>query len=271
MTFQLNGARCLVTGASRGLGRHIARSLAERGATLHLVARSQPDLERVAAELRGASVHIHAIDVTDRAAVEALASTLPPIDVLVNNAGIEIISYFHELPVSELLRILDVNLTSALVLTRLLLPGMVERRRGHIVNIASLAGKTGPPLAETYAATKAGLVAFTQSLRASYAGTGVSASAVCPGFIHGEGMYADRAVRSGGKPPALVGSSPPEEVGEAVVRAILHDEPERFVTPTPARLLAAINALQPRLIGWLAGRLHLREMYEKQAEPHRKS
>jgi hypothetical protein len=84
-------------------------------------------------------------------------------------------------------------------------------------------------------------------------------------------MYADRALRSGGKPPALVGSSPPEEVGEAVVRAILHDEPERFVTPTPARLLAAINALQPRLIGWLAGRLQLREMYEKQAEPHRKS
>ncbi|MEO6951192.1 MAG: SDR family NAD(P)-dependent oxidoreductase [Polyangia bacterium] len=271
MTFSLNGARCLVTGASRGLGRHIARSLAGRGAVLHLLARSKEDLQSVAAELSGSTVHIHAIDITDRAAIEALVAELPPIDVLVNNAGIETISYFHEIPVPELLKILDVNLTSALVLTRLLVPGMVERKHGHIVNIASLAGKTGPPLAETYAVTKAGLIAFTQSLRASYAGTGVSASAVCPGFIRGEGMYADRAARTGGKPPALVGSSPPEEVGEAVVRTILHDEPERFVTPTPARLLAAINAVSPRLIGWLGERLQLRAMYEKQAEHHEKS
>jgi short-subunit dehydrogenase len=257
----LSAANVLLTGASRGLGRHIALALHATGAQLHLVARSQADLDNVAAECPGATTH--ALDVTDRAALQALTRELP-VDVLVNNAGIELVAYFHELPLDEMQRILDVNLVAALTATRLVLPGMVARGRGHVVNIASLAGKSGPPLAETYAATKAGLIAFTQSLRASYAGTGVSASVVCPGFIRGEGMFADRVARNHGKPPALVGSSPPEQVGAAVVRAITKDEPELYVTPTPARLFAAIGALQPRFPGWLLRRLHLRDLYETQ-------
>jgi len=271
MSFPLSGARCLITGASRGLGRHIALALAHEGARLHLVARSAADLARVAKEVAelGAHVETHALDIVDREALSALVTRLEAeggVDVLVNNAGIETVAYFHQLPIDEMLRILEVNLTATMVLSRLVLPGMVARARGQIVNIASLAGKTGPPLSETYAITKAGMIAFTQSLRASYAGTGVSASVVCPGYIHGEGMFADRVSRSSGAPPALVGSSPPEAVGRAVVRAIIHDEPELLVTPTPARLMAAIGQLQPRFGGWLVRMLKLRSLYEQQRD-----
>ena len=268
MTFQLHGARCLVTGASRGLGRHIAVALGNEGAHLHLCARSADGLESVAREVTdvGGRAEIHAIDVTDRISVAALVHELEHegIDVLVNNAGIEKICYFHELPMDAMLAMLEVNLTASLVMTRLVIPGMVARKRGHIVNIASLAGKTGPPLAETYAVTKAGLIAFTQSLRVSYAGTGVSASAVCPGYVRGEGVFADRARRSGVGGPALAGTSAPQDVGRAVVRAIERDEPELLVTPTPARLLAALGQLQPRFPGWLLKTMGLRKIYEQQ-------
>ncbi len=271
---KLSSASCLVTGGSRGLGRHIALSLAKAGARLHLVARSKEGLDAVASEVRaqGGEVEVHALDVTDRAAVERLVEGLEAgggVDVLVNNAGIESVAYLHELPMEEMLHILDVNLTSALVLTRLLLPGMVARRRGHVVSVASLAGKAGPPLAETYAVSKAGLIALTQSLRASYAGRGVSASVVCPGYVHGEGMFADRARAAGGSPPPrLIGTSPPTAVARAVVRAIEEDHPELLVTPTPARLFAALGQLQPRFPGWLVGRLNLRDLYEKQRAEH---
>ena len=269
MPLSLKGARCLVTGASRGLGRHIALALAEEGASLHLCARSADGLRKVADEVRGigADAEAHAVDVADRAAVTALVDALDAaggVDVLVNNAGIETVDYFHEIPLEEILHILEVNLTATLVLTRLCMPGMVRRGRGHVVNIASLAGKNGPPLAETYATTKAGMIGLTQSLRASYAGTGVSASVICPGYIRGEGMFADRAHKVGGRAPRLVGTSPPEAVGRAVVRAVLGDEPELLVTPSPARLVHALGQLQPRFQGWLMGRLKLRTLYEKQ-------
>lgn len=269
MPLSLSGARCLVTGASRGLGRHIALALAHEGARLHLVARSADGLAAVAREVEalGARCEIHATDVCDRAAISSLVAALEGkggVDVLVNNAGIETVAYLHEIPMEEMLHILDVNLISTMVLTRLVIPGMVTRKRGHIVNIASLAGKTGPPLAETYATTKAGMIGFTQSLRVSYAGTGVSASVVCPGYIRGEGMFADRTQKVGGAAPKLVGTSPPEAVGLAVVRAIVRDEPELLVTPTPARLIAALGQLSPRFPGWLIRQLNLRTLYEGQ-------
>lgn len=269
MSLPLRNARCLVTGASRGLGRHIALALANQGSLLHLCARSKEGLEQVAQETRaiGVKTETHAIDVSDRAAVSALCNKLEQdggIDVLVNNAGIETVGYFHELPAERIEEMLEVNLAASLRLTRALLPGMVGRNHGHVVNIASLAGKTGPPLAETYAVTKAGLIALTQSLRASYAGSGVSSSVICPGYIRGEGMFADRVRgRDDARPPAFIGTSPPEAVGAAVVRAIREDAPELLVTPTPARLFAAVGQLQPRFPGWLVKTLGLRALYEK--------
>jgi short-subunit dehydrogenase len=275
MELQNKGA--LITGASRGLGKHIARALAGKGVRLVLAARSAKELEEVAAEVRaaGGSAAVVPADVSKLSDLEKLTAAaekeLGGIDILVNNAGIETVGMFHELPLDEMRRILEVNLISAMTLTRLVLPAMVERKRGHIVNIASLAGKAGPPLSETYAASKAGMIGFTQSLRVSYFGMGVSASAVCPGFIDAEGMFADRAKASGIAAPKLIGSSQPEGVGRAVVKVIEKDLPEILVTPGPARMLAAVSQIWPRLPGWIIRRVKLRDMYQSAAgrsSPH---
>ena len=262
---ELEGRNVVITGASRGLGRHIARALAAEKAHLVLAARSAGELEATAIDARaaGAEVRIVPTDVARRADLENLVAAAGEVDVLVNNAGIETPWEFHRIPLEEMERMLHVNLVSAMTLARFLLPGMLERQRGHIVNMASVAGKAGPPLSETYAVTKAGLIGFTQSLRASYYGTGVSASAICPGFITEAGMFADRAARDGVTPPRLLGSSTPENVARAVVRAIRRDLPEVLVTPGPARLMAATSQLFPRLPGWIIRRTHLREMYRR--------
>jgi short-subunit dehydrogenase len=160
---------------------------------------------------------------------------------------------------------LEVNLIAPMLLTQRVLPGMLARGRGHIVNISSLAGKAGPPHTETYAASKAGLIGFTQSLRASYGTRGVSASVICPGFIAGSGMFADRSRKSGVTAPRLLGTSRPESVAAAVVRAVRDNAPEILITPGPARVLAAVSQLFPRLPGWVVRKLKLPEMYERVA------
>ncbi len=263
----------IVTGASRGIGRHIARRLAREGMAIALAARSRSELDRVAAEMTAAGARAIAIaaDVADVAQLENLVREterrLGPIDVLVNNAGIGTVTPFHRIDLGEMRRVLEVNLVGAMTLTRLVLPGMVERDRGWIVNVSSLAGKAGTPLGETYGASKAGLIGFTQSLRASYDGTGVRASVVCPGFVSGEGMFADRSSATGVQAPRGMGTSSPESVAEAVLRAIRTDAPEILVTPGPGRLLAAMSQLFPRLPGWVVRRAHLRDLYEKMQTP----
>lgn len=265
----------IVTGASRGLGRHITRALAQSGVSLVLAARSAPELEAEAEELRrtGVAVHVRPTDVAhpeEQAQLVAFAqSKLGHVDVLVNNAGVEQVERFEGIDLARMRHTLGVNLVAPMALTRLVLPGMLAQQRGHIVNIASLAGKSGPPHGETYAASKAGLIGFTQSLRASYAGTGVSASAVCPGFVADEGMFADRARAAGGiGVPKLLGQSRPEAVGEAVVAAIEDDAPEMLVNPGPTRLLMTVAAAFPRMPGWLIRRMGLRDLYEKAIRPH---
>lgn len=259
----------IVTGASRGLGRHITRALAQSGVSLVLASRSRPELEVEAEELRrtGVTVHVFPTDVAHFEELAALVrfaqAKLGHVDVLVNNAGVETVEEFHAIDVDRMAHTLAVNLIAPMILTRLVLPGMLAQARGHVVNIASLAGKSGPPHSETYASSKAGLIGFTQSLRASYAGTGVSASAICPGFVGGEGMFADRARASGVAPPRLLGASRPEAVGEAVITAIEDDAPELLVNPGPTKLLMATAELFPRLPGWVVERLKLRQMYAK--------
>ena len=116
----------------------------------------------------------------------------------------------------------DVNLTAPLLLTHRLVPGMLERGRGHVVFISSIAGKVGPAFNEPYAATKAGLVGLTQSLRAEYQNAPVGFSVVCPGFIAGDGMY-ERMLEEGHRSNRLMGETSTEKISEAVVRAIRED------------------------------------------------
>jgi len=248
----LRNSVALVTGASRGIGPHIARALAREGAHVALAARSLPALEAVAADLRssGARVAVLDADVGLPAACASLVAraeeALGPVDVLVNNAGVETEGPFLSLAPETIVETVAVNLTGAILLARQALPGMLARRRGHVVNVASLGGKKGAPFDAVYCATKAGLIEWTGALRSELDGTGVSLSAICPGYVTGEGMFA----RFGIPAPRIIGSCTPEQVAAAVVDAIRRDLPEVIVNSMPMRPLLALSALSPRLGLW---------------------
>lgn len=250
----------LITGASGGLGIHMVRAFAQRGTRLVLVANPGAELNHACAEAKKLGSEATAIisDLRDRAArtqlVAEVLQRFGRIDILVNNAGIEFTAYYHEQEPQNILDVLGVNLEAPMLLTRLLLPRMLERRRGQVVNIASLAGKSGPAFEESYAASKAGLLAFTASLRATYRRTGVSASVIVPGFIEA-GIYTDLKARAGHPAPRVLGSLPPEAVARAVLRAIEEDRPEIIVNQWPVRPLLAFSALFPRAGEWLVEKM----------------
>lgn len=262
----------VLTGASRGIGPYIARALVKERMNLVLAARSAAELESVAAEARAGGVRAIAIptNVADRAALEALVAganhEFGAIDVLVNNAGIVRPSAYHKLQAEDIERMIRVNLTAPMLLSWMVLPGMLKRRRGHIVNMSSLAGKAGPPYDEPYAATKAGLIGFTESLRAEYRGTGVSASVICPGFVEGAGMYQHLGEGRGLVAPRLLGTVSPEAVARAVVRAIKRDAPEVLVNPGPTRLLMTLAELSPSLREWVMRRFGVVDLFRRAAE-----
>ncbi|MEM7138182.1 MAG: SDR family NAD(P)-dependent oxidoreductase [Myxococcota bacterium] len=260
---ELRGRTALITGASRGLGPHIATALALEGMDLVIAARSEAGLTAVADELRptGRRVVCVPTDLSDPDSLEALVERAEQedggIDLLVNNAGLEHTIVFEEIPVSTIDQIISVNLRAPMVLSRLLLPRLVERGRGHIVNVSSVAGYTGLPHSEPYCATKAALVGFSRAFRASAKACGypVGCSVVSPGFVSNAGMYDDMVKDYGVTAPALLGTSSPKDVAQAVVRAAKRDIPEVIVNPTPVRPLAVLAILLPRLASWLVERL----------------
>lgn len=258
---ELNGRVALVTGASRGIGPYIARALAAEEMRVVLTARSKEGLDATAAQLsaQGASVAVVPADLADPGAPEALAAAAQPfgpIDVLVNNAGVMTLGAYDQAVRESIEHDVRVNLVAPMLLTRLLLPGMLERGRGHIVNVSSLASKGGA-YTEVYSTTKAGLVAFTASLRASYRGTGVSASAILPGFVSEVGITVEWTERTGVALPRMAGASPPDRVAAAVVRAIRQDLPDVYVNPGPTRLVMALREVFPGLAERLVPRLGL--------------
>lgn len=271
----LQGRSALVTGASRGLGRRIARALAGEGMHVALAARSAEALEELARELEGADRRAVALptDLSRRDEIESLArraeDELGQVDLVVNNAGVLAPSSYHFRDPDEIEHGVHVNLLAPMLLTRLLLPGMVERGRGHVVNLASLAGKSAPGFEAVYGATKAGLIGFTQSLRREYRGDGVSASAVCPGYVSETGMYAHRAEQTGITAPKHVGRASPDAVARAVVRAVEKDLPELLVNSVPVRPLLMISELSPSLGEALTRGLDMFRPFEEAAQAAR--
>jgi short-subunit dehydrogenase len=170
---------------------------------------------------------------------------LGPIDILVNNAGLEFAGPFLERSADEIAGLTDVNLLAVMLTTRSALPGMLERGRGHVVNIASLAGKVSFPYLAPYCAAKHGVVGFTAALRAEHGDEPVGFTAICPGFISRVGLFG-RLQERVGEPPGPVRTLPPERVGEAVVKAIRERSPEIIVNPPGARPLILLSALAPR-------------------------
>lgn len=181
---ELQGAHVLVTGGSRGIGAALAKEFAKSGAKVSLTARTTDAIESLAAELGG---HAFPADLLDPASVDGLIDRVEaeagPIDVLVNNAGLEGHGWFHELDVDTARRVLHLNLEAPIVLTRNVLPGMIERGRGHLVFTSSLAGTGGFPGLAVYGATKAGLTNFVAALRMELAGTGINTTVVAPGPV----------------------------------------------------------------------------------------
>lgn len=254
----------------------MAEALADMGMNLALVAYPGAGLEslRIQIAKKGGRVIAFPADLRDHSqrhsVVEKVLAEFGRIDVLVNNAGVEFTSAYHDLPEKNIQEIIAVNLEAPMILTRLILPGMLQHKSGHIVNISSLAGRSGPAYQEAYSATKAGLIAFTFSLRATYRGTGVSASVVTPGFVEA-GIYADLKERTHCAAPALLGTSPPQSVARAVVHCIQNDAPEIIVNRWPVKPLLALCIIWPSFAAWIIDKIGTNKFFQRVVEAQKKS
>lgn len=263
MSQTLSGQTVLLTGASRGLGVHIARALAGAGADLVLTARDADKLGAVAAECAGLGVktRVVAADVARAGDRARLVEEAGPVDVLVNNAGLEIAVALLDQTDEDVDRQLSINLVAPIDLTRRVLPGMIARKRGVIVNVSSMSGKSPTPYNSIYAATKFGLNGFTASVALELEGTGVHIGAVCPSFVAEAGMWAD----SGAKAPAMLKEVPPAKVARGVLKVIAGAR-EVLVTPSPVRPLLAVKELFPSLDGKVLKAMGVLKSLEERAQ-----
>ncbi|MCW2607699.1 MAG: family NAD(P)-dependent oxidoreductase [Frankiales bacterium] len=237
-----------MTGATGGIGGAIVQALHREGARLVLTGRRAELLAPLAAQVDGRVV---VCDLADPGAVARLAADCSDVDVLVANAALPASGRLDSFDVPGLDAALDVNLRAPMVLTHALLPGWTARGAGHAVYVGSISGKIATSHASVYSATKFGLRGFAQGLRDELHGTGVGVSVVNPGFVRDAGMFAD----SGAVPPRGIGTSSPQEVAGAVVRAVVEDLGDVDVAPALVRLSAKLNGLAPELVAGLARRM----------------
>lgn len=214
---ELEGRVAIVTGAGQGIGRATALALAGAGCAVALAARTATDLDLVAEEIRAMGGKTVAVptDVANEGEVETLVrrtlAALGPIDILVNNAGTNTRKPIWEVTTEDWQRILDVNTTGTFLCTRAVLPTMMERRSGKIINVASMAGKRGSPTRSAYSAAKFGVAGFGESIQRELNEFGITISTVFPGPI----ATAMRRRNNPGEDPS--GLVAPDEVGEAIL------------------------------------------------------
>ncbi|MFH0939375.1 MAG: SDR family NAD(P)-dependent oxidoreductase [Planctomycetota bacterium] len=261
----INGKYVLLTGGSRGIGPIIAETLAKQGAHIALAARSEDGLRNVVESLKifGVQTLIVSVDLAQPLQCQELVSTVMDkfgtIDILINNAGLETEGGYIRLPWEAIRETIEVNLVAPMYLTHLVLPHMLDKKSGHIVNIASVGAKCGAPYAATYCATKAGLAEWSQALHLELADTGVQFSTIFPGYITEVGMFAKFGLTA----PRSIGSCTPAQVANAVIKAIEHNTLDVIVNSLPNRLLFALRELSPSLGDWLLYKLGVVDFQRK--------
>lgn len=244
---ELPGAVVVVTGASSGFGELAAERFARAGSSVVLAARRLERLESLEARIRSAGGSALAVrcDVTDREQLEALrdrvADAFGRCDVLVNNAGIRGGGPFETSGLDDLERVIDVNLRAVVLGTRLFLPMMLERGRGHVVNVASLAGRFATPGAAVYGATKHGVVAFSEALYHELGPRGILVTSVNPGFSPTEGFPAVG--------PSVVRLDP-QQVAKLIVDVVRRGRAPEVSIPRALAGLQAFRVLTPPLYRW---------------------
>ena len=218
---KINGCSALITGASAGIGREFARQLASRARTLVLIARRERRLNELRDELRNQNaqlnVHVRVVDLSDKSQIDELVRWLQEnkidIDFLINNAGIGDQGPFATIEPGRLNAMIQINITALTLFTRKLLPQMISQKRGAILNVSSSAGFLPIPEFSVYAATKAYVTSFSESVRGEVRGSGVTVTALCPGPVRTE--FQRLAQRSGGEP-----DSAPEFVYVSVEKTV---------------------------------------------------
>ena len=183
--FRLDGRTALVTGSARGLGWEMAKGLAEAGAKVVLHGRSRERLAARLEELRtaGHTAEALAFDMGDRAAMQGEVAEAGPIDILVHNVGERDRRPFADIEPEAFARLIDIDLTAAHALVRLVVPGMIERGWGRLILVTSIAGNLAVPGASSYIAAKGGLSALARALAAELGATGITSNALSPGFF----------------------------------------------------------------------------------------
>jgi short-subunit dehydrogenase len=236
----LRGMKVLLTGATGGIGQALAEAFAARAGEVVLTGRRADVLEPLAEKLGGRAI---SADLADRDAIGDLLEAAGEIDVLVANAALPATGLLADYSLGEVDRALDVNLRAPIVMAKLAGARMAARRRGHLVFISSLSGKTASGQASLYNATKFGMRGFALALREDMRPHNVGVSTVFPGFIRDAGMFAD----SGATLPRGVGTRSPEDVARATVRAIEKNLAEVDVAPLGLRLVALFGGANPSL------------------------
>jgi short-subunit dehydrogenase len=242
------GASVIITGGSRGIGLAIAKEAVQRGARVGLVALSREELDAALCELDGPALAI-AADLAEAGAVERvlheLHTKLGPVDVLVNSAGVGGYHAFTETDSETFERLMNVNYFVTLRTIRAVLPGMIQRRRGHIVNIASIAGRISPPFESAYAASKSAVAGLSDALGLEVSPFGIGVSVVNPGAVATDFFAARGRLYTRSWPRPI----PPQRVALAVMRAVEDNRAEVFV-PAWLRLTWVLRTLCPPLYRW---------------------
>lgn len=259
----------ILTGASRGIGVHLAEALANKGVHLALAARSETELTDTVGRVQARGVRAIGVptDVTRTGDLERLVqrttSEIGPPDLLINNAGVQKVARFQEFDPDEIAWIIQTNVIALETLTRLVLPGMIERGMGHICNMASLSGRTAYPYNTVYASSKHAVVGFSWSLREELRPLGIEVSVVCPAFVSQDGMFArrhpDDAVPRVAKPVT------PADVVSKTIHAIEKNKAETVVATGLGNIVDVCHALSPDFTANIQRRTGLFRFIEEEA------